>query len=243
MNFNLYIDQDSFLHRVNPAIKYVLLIVFLFSLAFSNFEEDLLFIVLIQGLIFLGRLPYFYIQRKMLFIIPLTLFIALGTLLYPAFTVEIAINIGLRFYIIVSLVLIMNMTTPIISLLGLFSGIVKRFTSEDNAANITMIFLLVINFIPLIFSEMSKVNQSLNSRRISIKNKNISKNMFYLTTFCRALVNRIDVLIDEYELVFYARNISVHNINNINQKYQYHFRDFIFSGICIVLVLIIKLYF
>ncbi len=236
MNFNYYIDGNSFLHRLNPVVKYTLMLLFFFALPFSNFYENIVYALLIQLLIVLNRLPYRYIQRKMAFIIPMTIFFAIGMIFYPLLPLSFALKLGLRLYIMLSLILTINMTTPINELLGIFNGIIRRFTNEQTTETMTMIFLLVINFIPLIISEMGKVNQSLKSRRITIKNKNIKKNMFYLSSFVTAMVRRLDVLIDEFDLVFYARNITVSNLAYIQKEKNYQILDFVFIGVSVGLV-------
>ncbi len=238
MNFNYYIDGNSILHRVNPVVKYALMLAFFFSLPFTNFYENLVYALLIQLLIVVNKLPYRYIQRKMLFIIPMTIFFAVGMLFYPLLPISFALKLGLRLYIMLSMILVINMTTPINELLGIFNGIIRRFTSKETTENMTMIFLLVINFIPLIISEMGKVNQSLKSRRITIKNKSMKKNMFYLSSFVSAMVRRLDVLIDEFDLVFYARNITVDNLVHIQKANKYNLIDGIFIIISVGLVLV-----
>lgn len=241
MNFNFYIEGNSFLHKVNPGLKYVLLIIFFVTLAFTNMRQDIVYIILIQFIILLNGLPIRYINRQMLFIIPMTIFVAFGLLFYPLLPLSFALLLAMRLYIILSLVLIINMTTPIVELLGLFSGMIKPVVSNETRKNMTMIFLLVINFIPLILGEISKINQSLRSRHITIKNRSMNKNLFYLSSAVSALVNRLDVLIDEYELVFYARNINVNNVDNLKQKKRLNLRDCIFTIICVVCVMTINI--
>lgn len=240
MNFNFYLEGNSFLHKVNPALKYIMMIMFIFSLTFSSVNEAICYIILIQLIILLNRLPYIYIQKKMLFIIPLTLFTAVGLLLYPLLPMKFALVLAVRIYLMLSVVLIVNMTTPLIELLGLFSGMIRHFVKQETAQVMAMIFLLVINFIPLVIGEIAKVNLGLASRQLTIKNRSIKKNIFYLSTFVQSLVNRLDVLIDEYELVFYARNISVENIENIRKERKYQIIDFTFIVIVVVIFIAIK---
>ncbi len=212
------------------------MLAFFFSLAFTNLYENIAYVILLQVLLLINHLPYRYIHRKLLFVIPMSLFVALGTLIYPMIPITFALKLGIRLYLMLALVFAINMTTPIIDLLAIFSGIVRRFFKAETSENMTMIFLLVINFIPLILGEMSKINQSLKSRRINLGNRSIKKNVFYLSTFVTAIVRRLDVLIDEFELVFYARNITVDNMQHIKKKYNYHAIDLIFTMIAIGLI-------
>ncbi len=222
MNYNFYIPKDSLIHKMNSNVKFILMFIFVVTLPMTTLKENIVMIGLIQVLILVAKIPYVYFNRKFLFLIPLTIFFAVALLLYPLLPSIYAIKISVRIYLMLSMALIVNSTTPIIHLLSVVSYTISKFINKDKAKDISMIFLLVINFIPLLIGELAKINQSLNSRNIKVQARKLKENMFYIKSFVSAVVRRLDILIDEIDLIFYSRNISITNLENLdfNQKFK-----------------------
>ncbi len=225
MNYNFYIPKNSLIHKMNSNVKFLLMFLFIVTLPMTTLKENLIMILWIQVLIVVAKIPYVYFNRKFLFLIPLTIFFAVALFLYPLLPSIYAIRLSIRLYLMLSVALIVNSTTPTMHLLGLVSYGTSKVTSASRTKDISMIFLLVINFIPLLLGELSKINQSLNSRSIKVGSFSVKSNMFYIKSFVSAIVRRLDILVDEIDLIFYSRNITITNLENINFKQKFKILD------------------
>ncbi len=231
MNFSLYLNHDSFLHKVNPTIKYIILIIWFISIPLLPLSANIIQIFILQIFIFLGRIPFWYLQKKFKFLIPLAIFTYLFLQIYPLLDPSFAISLTIRIYVMFAAVLIINSTTALIELVTLFRYLAQKLFKHDQVQDVIMIFILVINFLPLIASELIKINQSLHSRNVTIKNSRLS----YLKVFLQALIIRLDNLVDELELIFYSRNITVSNIDNVKFENKIKKEDYFFLGLCIII--------
>ncbi len=243
MNYNFYIPGDSLIHKMNSNVKFILMFLFIVTLPMTSLRENLVMILWIQLLIIIAKIPYFYFNRKFLFLIPLTLFFAVALFLYPLLPSIYAVKLSIRIYLMLSIALIVNSTTPMMHLLGLVSYGTSKVTSSSKTKDISMIFLLVINFIPLLLGELSKINQSLNSRNIKAGSYSLNANMFYVKSFVSAIVRRLDILVDEIDLIFYSRNISITNLENISFKQKFKLLDLLMIIILIVIEFFIVKFF
>ncbi len=233
MNFNYYLNHNSILHRINPILKYGFLIIWFMTIPFLTIEQNLVQMIIIQIFVFLGRIPFFYFQKKFRFLIPLVIVTFIFLKLYPFIYPGFAFTMGLRLYIMFAMVLVINSTTPLLELIGLFDLLTRKVLRVKNIQEIMLIFILVINFLPLIINEIIKINQSLKSRNIEIK----KGRMKYLKLSLNALLLRMDHLIDELELIFFTRNITVKNINNLNFEQKINLIDWVFI-FCIIVMMI-----
>ncbi len=232
MSFNFYLNHDSFLHRINPTIKYLALIIWFLTIPFLSIKQNIVQIIILQVLILLGKIPYLYFQKKFKYIPIIMIVFYVFLSVYPLLPPEFTYSLGIRLYVMFAAVLIVNSTTALIELVTIFKFLSKKIFRKKEIQDIVMIFVLVINFIPLIGNEILKINQSLNSRNITIKESRIN----FLKIALRALVLRLDNLVDELELVFYARNISVANVDNLNYKRKLIKDDYIFIVLCIIII-------
>ncbi len=233
MNFNYYLNHNSILHRINPILKYGFLIIWFMTIPFLTIPQNLVQVIIIQIFIILGKIPFCYFQKKFRYLIPLVIITYLFLKLYPFIYPEFAFTLGLRLYIMFGMVLVINSTTPLLELIGLFDLLTRKVLRMKNIQEIMLIFILVINFLPLIINEIIKINQSLKSRNIEFKNNR----MKYLKLSLNALLLRIDHLVDELELIFFTRNITVNNINNLNFEQNIMGNDWLFIfGIIIMMI-------
>lgn len=239
MRINNYIYRESVIHRLAPGLKYSLFLLVVLTVPFLPLRIHLLEVLLISCGVLLARLPFIYFQKNLRFVIYAGLFMYVLLLIFPIVNKTFAFVLAFRLYIMFSAMFLLTNTTREIELAKLIARISRKIFNPDTAKSITMIILLVLNFIPLIIKEIKLINLSLKSRGLYLNRGTTKERFRVIIILVESLVRRLDVLIDEIDLVMYGRNLDIENVNNVNFKAQFARRDYLTIGIITILVTLV----
>ena len=215
-----YLPHDSLMHKMDPKLKFLLVITLMISSSILQTDYLLLFIGFFSVILGkLGRIPLILLIKSLrpflflflftfffhLFFTPgqtISLFFGAIDLTYEGFQQGVIIN--LRLIILIWLSSIATFTTSpqkLVNTLECFLRPLKVLNFP--VKNFSMMILISIKFIPIIFQEINKINfsfQNKNSKNMrwnlhSIFNEIVSKiSPILINSFRRAdeLANEID---------------------------------------------------
>lgn len=211
-----YMPLESFIHNVNPLIKYFINIILVLLLPFMSGVDYVFLVIFLYTSVILANINLFYFHRGLKFLIYLYLIIAVLTLIYPNMGVDFLVTSMIRIYIVVSYALLVIMTTKFSDLV-LFFNLLFRFLKPETREKLLFIIILILSFIPIILKNLTATKTALKSRGLNFKASNFIQSSTFLFT---TLLKNIDFLTDSYDLAIYGRGISHNNISYLNFKYK-----------------------
>lgn len=204
MTIGSYYPVESVIHRLDPRVKIIAVLVYLVSLfLFSNFIGYAVVTVFLLTVIFLSKVPVFHILKGMRVIIFLliftsffNLFFTKGDILWEWEFIHItyqgvrqAVFMAMRLiYLVVGSSMLTYTTTPgelteaIESLLCWLK--VFRVPVHDFA----MMMSLALRFIPLLLQETNRIIDAQSARGADIENGHLIKKMRSLTSILVPLI-------------------------------------------------------
>jgi len=259
MNITLgqYIEGNSILHKADPRVKFVLLIILIFSLFL--FDIKIAFIAysfLILTIIYISKIPFKSVIKSLkpiYWILILTLvsnpFFHDGTVILSSsfFTVtEEGIIIGLtmtyRLILLILLSSFLTLTTKTITMADAVEDLLKPLKYfKVNPHTIAMIITLGLRFVPTTIREFNQITKAQKSRGVDFENGNLLtkiKNFIpiifplILITFQRA---------DELSMAMEARCYTENKTRSKRNKLKISFLDYeiIFFTFLFIITLII----
>lgn len=233
-----YINVDSIIHKINPIIKYLFELIVILMIPFMDVKSYLVVFVVLIITVFLSKVGFFYFHRKLLFVLYIMMMLLLISLIIPGFTMTLAILIGFRIYLMFGIIIIVVMTTRLSSLIKFFNVIFRKFLSVDNTRKLTFIVLLIIKFIPLLMLEVDHLMLSFNTRGVHFNQGSIKKRVKFIQVFTLSFIERIENLIDEFDLIVHAKNVGFNNMDHLKVSHQIKLID-IFVIIVLLSIIII----
>lgn len=233
ISLNSYIETQSYFHKLNPFIKIISIIYFLFiSIYSNNLFNHILITTLIINLIYLSKIPYKYYFKSLLQIkyFILTLFI------FNLFFVDIETNI-VNIFRLIELILyskIILYTTKVSELNNGFTTLCYPFKLfKINPQFISMSITLTIRFIPIILNEINSFLKNLKTKGIYFT-KNIKNNItiilkIIVPIFTRS-INKADMIANIMEL----KGFSFDKKRSNYFSYNISFYDIIFIVLLII---------
>lgn len=240
MRINNYIYRESVIHRLAPGLKYSLFLIVVLTVPFLPLRIHLLEVVLISCGVILAKLPFVYFQKNLRFVLYAGLFMYVLLFIFPIVDKTFAFILTFRLYIMFSTMFLLTNTTREIELAKVIARISRKLFKQETAKSITMIILLVLNFIPLIIKEIKLINLSLKSRGLYLNRGTTKERFRVIMILVESLVRRLDVLIDEIDLVMYGRNLDIENVNNVDFQSRFVRRDYV--TIVIVTLSVVAVY-
>lgn len=230
-----YMPIDSFMHRVNPLIKYFINIILVLSLPFLDPQNYIFIILFLYVSVKLAKISLIYFHRGLSFLIYLYIVILFITILYPNMDAAFFFTSVVRIYIVVGYALLIIMTTKFSDLI-IFFNLIFSFLNDKNREKLLFIVILTLSFIPIILKKLSDTRLALRSRGLNFKVKNFVISTQYLFT---TLLKNIDILTDSYDLAIYGRNINQENIKYLKLKHDVKISHIIYIMIFVVTLFII----
>lgn len=210
-----YMPLESFIHSINPLIKYFINII-LVLLPFMSGVDYAFLVIFLYTSVILANINLFYFHRGLKFLIYLYVVIGLLTLIYPNMGIDFLITSMIRIYIVVSYALLVIMTTKFSDLV-LFFNLLFRFFKPKTREKLLFIIILILSFIPIILKNLAATKMALKSRGLNFKANNFIQSSTFLFT---TLLKNIDVLTDSYDLAIYGRGINQSNVTYLKFKYK-----------------------
>lgn len=236
MKINQYIKLDSIIHDLNSGLKYLTYIIVALSLPFMSLRNELALIVLINIFVLLAHIPLGYFTKK-LWIVPIfALMSSIFILIFPNVGWTLIIIVAIKVYIMFAFLMLVVMTTPMNDFTMLTYFLCSKFFKKEQAQQYTLVVMLVINFIPIFVTEITKINMSMKAKGITLLKGGMMQKIRNLIIFFKILLYRIDNLIDEYDLILHGRNINISNVDNISEKQRVSYKDIIFTVLCLVII-------
>lgn len=226
---NRYIDNASFLTKVNPLIKLVLIITIIITMSIKvSLPLYLIFFIYTLFLEGLSKINLVYFHRQLLFVwLFLIFFIVLGIinnaplLYYPLLI--------LRFYTTFHLLLLFGLSTDINVFIAQLSVILKPFLSTKVRANLMMNIYLIYSIVPLLLMTINDIYRAQRLRRIKPLPKNIP---LYLI----ALILQIDPMATNLYEGFHSRRLTASTFIDDQTKFTISKYDYIFILMLIIMI-------
>ena len=193
MTIGTYYPVDSPIHRLDPRIKLIAVLVFLVSLfLFSSFTGYAVVTVVLLTVVFLSRVPLSYIfkgMRAIVFLLVFTsffnLFFTEGDILWEWEFIHITYQ-GVRqtifmamrlIYLVVGSSMLTYTTTPgqLTDAIEFLLGWLKVFRVPVH--DFAMMMSLALRFIPLLLAEANRILDAQSARGADIENGGIVKKM------------------------------------------------------------------
>ncbi len=188
-----YIPANSFIHRLDPRTKLIVVLVFIVMIFFVHHVIGyLLFLFLLSFMILISTIPFrFFIRglKPILFLILFTviiqLFMTQGTPLVEFWTLSIsvegvfaAIFIFLRLTLLVFASSLLTLTTSPIGLTNGLEYLLKPFKAIGiPSSEIAMMMTIALRFIPTILEETDRLIKAQTSRGVNFEKGNIFKRL------------------------------------------------------------------
>lgn len=227
-----YMPLNSFIHRINPLIKYFINIILVLSLPFLSSFDYVFLLIFLYISVLVAKISLIYFHRGLKFLVYLYLIIALLTVIYPNMGIDFLLTSMVRIYIVVSYALLVIMTTKFSDLV-LFFNLLFRFLKPQTREKLLFIIILILSFIPIIFKNLASTKTALKSRGLNFRANNFILSATFLFT---TLLKNIDVLTDSYDLAIYGRGINKDNIAYLNFKYKTTPAQIIYVTIFVVIL-------
>jgi len=191
MNITLgqYIEGDSILHKADPRVKFLLLIILIFSLFF--FDIKIAFIaysLLILTIIYISKIPFKSIIKSLkpiYWILILTLvsnpFFHDGAAIfsYSFFSITregiiIGITMTYRLMLLIMLSSFLTLTTKTITMADAVEDLLKPLKFiKVNPHTIAIIISLGLRFVPTTIREFNQITKAQKSRGVDFENGNL----------------------------------------------------------------------
>lgn len=247
-----YMPQDSLVHRLDPRVKFFILILFMITLFFI--EAPIKFILMglfILLIIRLSNIPVGYVLKGVLPFIWLFLFAACahffftpGTSIKPFpigfvdVTYEGVINgtiITLRIILIIVLSSMLTLTTTPLELTTALKRMLsplKRFKVPVN--DFAMMMMLTIRFVPILLLEAQRIINAQRSRGINFETGGLIQRAKKLVPILIPLFNLSIIRADELAVAMICRGYAT-------GKERTSFRDVRFSMLDLFTILTVLL--
>lgn len=193
MNITLgqYVDGNSLLHKMDPRVKFLLLVVLIISLFIFNIYLSLLtFSLFIFILIYISKIPLKSIIKSLqpvYWILLLTLFtnpfFHEGTVIFSYSIISvtkegilIGFSMAYRLLLLILLSSFLTLTTKTITMADAIEDLLKPLKYfKINAHTIAMIITLGLRFVPITINEFKQIVKAQKSRGVDFDNGNIIK--------------------------------------------------------------------
>ena len=221
-----YRDANTFLHKTNPFIKLLSLLILCTTLVITNIVETLIILSIILIIMIITKLPIIKYGKELTFFIFISLIIAISSYFSNKTTINL-INSVLKFD---SAVLLSFLLTDSSDPSDIARSLAKALDHIPfiNAWRISSQIELTLMCIPLIFD----VSQSINEARLS-RLENIRFHPFkYVISYSVSLIDNLLYKIDE---IAFALDSRGYNPDIEREAIKYTIKDFIFL-ICVILI-------
>lgn len=240
LGVSLYYPINTKIHKLNPLIKIICLIVFLTCLFINkNIYISLMCLFTLVILIEYSKLPLSIYYKVLLGLKYILLFIIIIYLLLDYSIVNILI-ICLRLYIIVLYTTFITMTTSQYDMtrgIEMFLFPISLLGISIN--KISLLLTLALRYIPTIFMQVDKIMKSQKSRGIDFNEYELNKKFFSLKTIVLPIfiltLKRADQVADVLQLKLYDLNKRRTHV----KKYKITLMDILYMIIHILILLII----
>ena len=186
-----YYPADSILHRLDPRVKLIGTIIYIFSLfMFRNYYGYILAVLFLAGIIKVSKVPFRFIVRGlkavlilMLFTVMFNLFLTPGTEIYRLGVIKItregietAVLMGLRLvFLILGSSLMTFTTTPNHLTDGLESVMWPLRKIKVPVHEISMMMSIALRFIPILMEETDKIMKAQMARGADFESGGLMK--------------------------------------------------------------------
>ena len=222
-----YRDENTLLHKINPFIKLLTLLLLCSTLVSASFYGTILILSITLIMMLITKLPIFKYGKELFFFIFIS-FIIIVTSYFSNKTIIEVVNSVLKFItaILMSFLLadssdpsdIARSLAKVIDKIPFING--WRFASHIE---------LTLMCIPLIFD----VSESISEARISRLEKVKKHPIKYIITYCISLIDNLLYKIDE---IAYALDSRGYNPNIERETLPYSFRDILFILFVIIIM-------
>jgi energy-coupling factor transport system permease protein len=210
-----YINVESIIHKINPIVKYLFELIIILMIPFMDLKSYIVLFLVLIVTVFFSNVGMLYFHRKLTFIFYLLIFLILTSFLFPIFTLSNALLISFRIYLMFGIIIIIVMTTRLSSLIKFFNILFSKVLSKEHTRKLTFIILLIIKFIPLLLIEVDHLMLSFKTRGMYFNQGSVKKRIKFINLFITSFIERIESLIDEFDLIIHAKNIEFNNMDNL----------------------------
>lgn len=249
-----YMPQDSFVHRLDPRVKFFILLILMVTLFFIEAPLKFLLMGLIVFLtIRLSKIPASYVLKGVAPFIWLFLFAACahffftpGTSIRPFpigfvnVTVEGLVNgtvITLRILLIIVLSSMLTLTTTPLELTTALKRVLsplKRFKVPVN--DFAMMMMLTIRFVPILLLEAQRIINAQRSRGINFETGGLVQRAKKLVPILIPLFNLSFLRADELSVAMICRGYATGRERTSYREVRFSTPDF-FALAAVMLVL------
>lgn len=244
MNITLgqYIEGNSILHKCDPRVKFILLIILIFSLFLLDLKIAFIgYSILILTIIYISKIPFKSMinsLKPIYWIMILTLisnpFFHEGAVIfsYSFFTITkegiiIGLTMTYRLILLIILSSFLTLTTKTITMADAIEDLLKPLKFfKVNPHTIAIIISLGLRFVPTTIREFNQITKAQKSRGIDFENGNLIKKIknfipiifpLILITFQRA---------DELSMAMEARCYTENKIRSKRNKLKITSTDY-----------------
>lgn len=252
LELGLYIDRDSFLHRLDPRSKLIMVVTAIFYPALINnpLYSGILFILLILMCI-LGRLT---LLRFLIIMYATAVFTIASLILWPTYIVEgkpivkivfpwgwvyQATDLGLMYAIhnvfrivapVIAMILYVSVTKPY--------HIVQAIDKMHLPYKLGMAIAIALRFIPVMFNEAIQIIDAQSARGQELKRGSLIKKIRnFLPIFVPLLVRMIRITIVT-SMSLEARAFGSSKRRTYREEIKFTKRDYLFSTLWIGLLVV-----
>ncbi len=193
-----YSDLDSLIHKIDPRVKFITLVVFILFIIFTKptaFGIFGLYGVLIFVLILLSKIPITFVLKRSLVVIPFVLIIAIfipffkkgkvaGSYSFGTFQLSVTYeglmilwNVLIKAYLSILCMIVLALSTK-------FSNLLKALENMKCPKLMTMILAFMYRYIYVLADELMRMKRARDSRTVG------GKRWFHI----KALANMLGVL-------------------------------------------------
>ncbi len=250
LEFGLYVERNSVMHRLDPRSKLMMVLVSIFYPAFLNnpLFTGALFLLLLT-LCIVGRIG---LKRLLLIAYASAVFLVASLIVWPAYIhvgktmVEIrmpwggvyrATDLGLLYAInnmfrivipVIAMILFVSTTRPI--------HIVQMFDKLGLSYKFGMAFSMALRFIPLMFHETVQIMEAQSARGQELRRGNLIRRLKnFIPIFIPLLIRMLRITIVT-SMSLEARAFGASDRRTYVNEIEFSKRDYVFSAVMLLIL-------